>query len=213
MDRISQVLIKSPDVASILRVTYCKSEEELSTSIISSLPSKSKKRVYLGVAILLTPTTGLLEAIAFATPADEIFVFKVTRRWKLSNILDVLSSSPRTSALSDILLSRNAVLTGLPMARIIMHIRNGLKLHVRGLDLAELMLGMGETSSPGALVAKLWPESEVDTFAIDTIWDAVPSDSISESRSFDLLCLRAWVTTKCVLLLSFISSYFRVTES
>lgn len=195
MDQISQTLINSPNVASTLRIKYCRTAKELQTFISPFVPSSKKpgKLLYLGISILLSPTTGLLDAFAFATPSDEIIVLAATEP-QTGDVIDF--TTPDMSAFADILLGKDekVLITGLNMSRIAMHVRHNLKLHTRGVELSELASDSNRVLSAGTLT-KLWLDPEVDTFAVDTLWDGPPTDVINR---IEKLCLRAWITTRYV---------------
>ena len=146
----------------------------------------------MGVSVLLSEGTALLEAIAIATSSDKIYIFRPRSSRKLKSKPDPAATA---DAIAPLLRGERTILVGFGIARIAMHVRHGLNVHVRGVEVTDTSSPDDRKLSPGAFMKK-YVYAEANTFAIDTLWDAVPSNLENEGSNLQHVALRAWLTMK-----------------
>lgn len=185
MPTLSQRLLRSQGVPRSLEWNIYKSEHELAASLDREL----RRVPALGLAILVS-TEGVLEALALATPR-RVFVF-YPRGDAVKRSSREMAERVGTDAFAALLGGQKRPVVGFGMARMAMHVRNGVSAHVRGVDLS----CMSSRSSPGEFVKSLLDQNS-DTFAVDTLWDAVPPELYNDPRRLENLCLRAWISARC----------------
>lgn len=186
MPTLSQRLLRSQGVPRSLEWNIYKSEHELAASLDREL--RRVPAPALGLAILVS-TEGVLEALALATPR-RVFVF-YPRGDAVKRSSREMAERVGTDAFAALLGGQKRPVVGFGMARMAMHVRNGVSAHVRGVDLS----CMSSKSSPGEFVKSLLDQSS-DTFAVDTLWDAVPPELYNDPRRLENLCLRAWISAR-----------------
>lgn len=199
MPTLSQKLLKTQGVARPLEWNIYKTEHELAASLDREL--RRAPAPALGLAILLSKE-GVLEALALATPKRVFVLYPRGNSVKRSS--KEMSERVTTDAFASFLFGQKRPVVGFGMARMAMHVRQGVSAHVRAVDLSN----MSSKSSPGEFVKSLLDHT-ADTFAVDTLWDAFPPELHNDPRRLEYLCLRAWLSARFGYLLycSFIKNF------
>ncbi|KAI5120000.1 hypothetical protein M0805_008461 [Coniferiporia weirii] len=191
MDPFPQTVVNAPGVPSTLRPSLYRSAGDLSKDLNSLIARRGREGSVLGISILLTADESLLEAVAFATD-DDIFVLYPRAAAIQRNKKEV---STDADALLSLLYGQGTSLVGFGMARIAIHIRKGLNTHMRGIELSEAVMTKDRKLSPGTFVRN-YVDHNANTFAVDTVWDALPAELKDDPKRLEYLCLRAWVSAR-----------------
>ena len=192
MEPFEQSLVNTSDAPNTLRPVIFRSPKDFSASVFRAIGRVSSSTPIVGVAISLTVEDALLESLAISTSTDEIFILR-TRNSSL--VMETRSPASGDDDLACLLRGQGAQLIGFGMARIAMHVRHALNSHVRGLEITEAATPKERNLSPGAFVKK-YVDPTVNSFDVDTLWDALPSNSGIGYSGLEDLAKRAWLTSR-----------------
>lgn len=181
-----QVLLPGYRQTRGLKSTFARTANELTLELKAMVSSNSKVVKVVGISILLT-VDGQLEAVALAAQ-DKIVVF-YPRNVKESKH-SIEGCSAFTSLLTDH--DHGSWLVSFGMTRVAFHIRGNLKVHVRGVEIADAFLLEDRTLSPGAII-KDHIDPCADSFMVNRVWDPVTEETKDDPERLQNLCLRAWL--------------------
>lgn len=148
---------------------------------LGSLPSTSTPSAIAGLAIHVNK--GNLEFVALAV-GNKIFVFK--------------AGAEKDAIMGDFLRDGSRHIVGYDMAQLALYIKATMGYDVRGYNLPIPALPKGN-EFPGAAVHNLL-DTSAKPFDIGQLWDFQPETLEEGNKKIEFLCLRAWISSRCVVL-------------